>query len=60
MAETSCGLRALHSEVIDPVAAVHRGRVIKQTGDGAILQVRSAVDAVQSNGTAGLRPRSTL
>jgi len=33
MAVISCGLRVLRSEVIDPVAAVHRGRVVKRAGD---------------------------
>ncbi|MEY9590686.1 hypothetical protein ABIA06_002977 [Bradyrhizobium yuanmingense] len=47
MAETSCGLRALRSEVIDLAAAVHRGRVVKRTCDGAILEVHSAVDPVR-------------
>ena len=40
-------LRALRSDVIDPTIAVHRGRVVKRTGDGAIVEFRSAVDAVR-------------
>ena len=28
-------LRALHSDLIDPTVAVHNGRVVKRTGDGA-------------------------
>ncbi|MFB9266088.1 adenylate/guanylate cyclase domain-containing protein [Bradyrhizobium erythrophlei] len=44
---TLARLRALRSEVIDPVVAVHRGRVVKRTGDGAIVEFRSAVDAVR-------------
>jgi adenylate cyclase len=39
-------LRALRSDLIDPTIAVHSGRVVKRTGDGAIVEFRSAVDAV--------------
>ena len=40
-------LRALHSDLIDPTVGVHRGRVVKRTGDGAIVEFRSVVDAVR-------------
>ena len=40
-------LRALRSDLIDPTVAVHKGRVVKRTGDGAIVEFRSAVDAVR-------------
>jgi adenylate cyclase len=40
-------LRALRSDLIDPIIAVHNGRVVKRTGDGAIVEFRSAVDAVR-------------
>jgi TolB-like protein/class 3 adenylate cyclase len=39
-------LRALRSDLIDPTTAVHHGRVVKRTGDGAIVEFRSIVDAV--------------
>jgi TolB-like protein/class 3 adenylate cyclase/tetratricopeptide (TPR) repeat protein len=39
-------LRTLRSDLIDPTIAVHHGRVVKRTGDGAIVEFRSAVDAV--------------
>jgi TolB-like protein len=39
-------LRALRSDLIDPTIAVHHGRVVKHTGDGAIVEFRSVVDAV--------------
>jgi TolB-like protein/class 3 adenylate cyclase len=40
-------LRTLRSDLIDPILAVHRGRVVKRTGDGAIIEFRSVVDAVR-------------
>lgn len=40
-------LRALRSDLIDPTIAVHNGRVVKRTGDGAIIEFRSVVDAVR-------------
>jgi adenylate cyclase len=40
-------LRALRSDLIDPIVAVHNGRVVKRTGDGAIVEFRSVVDAVR-------------
>ncbi len=44
---TLARLRALRSELIDPTIAVHNGRVVKRTGDGSIVEFRSAVDAVR-------------
>jgi TolB-like protein/class 3 adenylate cyclase len=40
-------LRTLRSDLIDPTIAVHRGRIVKRTGDGAIIEFRSVVDAVR-------------
>ena len=40
-------LRAIRSDLIDPMIAVHHGRVVKRTGDGAIVEFRSVVDAVR-------------
>src|SRR6478672_9431886 len=40
-------LRTLRSDMIDPIIAVHHGRVVKRTGDGAIVEFRSVVDAVR-------------
>jgi TolB-like protein len=39
-------LRTLRSDLIDPTIAVHHGRIVKRTGDGAIIEFRSVVDAV--------------
>jgi len=44
---TLARIRALRSDLIDPTIAVHNGRVVKRTGDGAIVEFRSAVDAVR-------------
>jgi adenylate cyclase len=40
-------LRTLRSDLIDPILAVHHGRVVKRTGNGAVVEFRSVVDAVR-------------
>src|SRR5208337_1103805 len=40
-------LRTLRSDLIDPTIAVHHGRVVKRTGDGAVVEFRSVVNAVR-------------
>jgi len=40
-------LRALRSELIDPNIAAHRGRIVKTTGDGILIEFVSVVDAVR-------------
>src|SRR5450432_1948614 len=44
---TLARLRALRSDLIDPAIAAHNGRVFKRTGDGALVEFRSVVDAVR-------------
>ena len=44
---TLARLRALRSDLIDPTISVHKGRVVKRTGDGALVEFRSVVDAVR-------------
>ena len=44
---TLARLRALRSDLIDPIISVHHGHIIKRTGDGSILEFRSVVDAVR-------------
>ena len=44
---TLARLRGLRSDLIDPTIAVHHGRVVKRTGDGAVVEFRSVVDAVR-------------
>jgi len=40
-------LRALRKELIEPLVAEHRGRIVKLMGDGALVEFASAVDAVE-------------
>ena len=44
---TLARLRGLRSDLIDPAIAAHHGRTVKRTGDGSIIEFRSAVDAVR-------------
>jgi adenylate cyclase len=44
---TLARLRALRSDLFDPTISVHHGRVVKRTGDGALIEFRSVVDAVR-------------
>jgi adenylate cyclase len=39
-------LQALRRELIDPKIAAHRGRIVKTTGDGLLVEFASAVEAV--------------
>jgi len=41
-------LQAHRRELIDPKIAVHRGRIVKTTGDGILVEFPSAVEAVAS------------
>ena len=40
-------LRALRRELVDPKIAEHRGRIVKTTGDGLLVEFASIVDAVR-------------
>jgi TolB-like protein/class 3 adenylate cyclase len=40
-------LRGLRSDLIDPAVDAHRGRIVKRTGDGSLIEFRSVVDAVR-------------
>lgn len=46
-AGTLAQLRAVRRELIDPKVAEHRGRVVKTTGDGILLEFQSVVDALR-------------
>src|SRR6516165_8473718 len=40
-------LRAIRAEVIDPAIAARRGRLVKTTGDGLLVEFASVVDALR-------------
>lgn len=44
---TLAALKALRREVVDPQIAEYRGRIVKTTGDGLLLEFGSVVDAVR-------------
>ena len=44
---TLAALKAYRRELIDPKVAEHRGRIVKTTGDGALIEFASAVDATR-------------
>ena len=44
---THARLRVLRRELIDPAVVAHRGRIVKTTGDGALTEFASVVDAVR-------------
>jgi len=44
---TLARLKAVRRAVVDPAIAFHRGRIVKTTGDGMLVEFSSAVDAVR-------------
>jgi adenylate cyclase len=44
---TLTALKTCRRELIDPKLAEHRGRIVKTTGDGALIEFASAVDAIR-------------
>jgi adenylate cyclase len=40
-------LKTLRKTIVDPVIAVHRGRIVKTTGDGMLVEFASVVDAAR-------------
>ncbi|MGB9113747.1 adenylate/guanylate cyclase domain-containing protein [Bradyrhizobium sp.] len=45
---TLARLKAVRKALVDPAIASHRGRIVKTTGDGMLVEFASAVDAVRS------------
>jgi TolB-like protein/class 3 adenylate cyclase/Tfp pilus assembly protein PilF len=43
---TLAALRAIRCEIVDPAITEHKGRIVKTTGDGMLVEFASAVDAV--------------
>ena len=46
-ASTLAALKVRRKDVLEPVVARHGGRIFKVTGDGALIEFASAVNAVQ-------------
>ena len=44
---TLASLKAVRKGLVDPTIAAHRGRIVKTTGDGMLVEFASAVDAVR-------------
>ena len=44
---TLARLKAVRKALVDPTIACHRGRIVKTTGDGMLVEFASAVDAVR-------------
>ncbi|HXO70159.1 MAG TPA: adenylate/guanylate cyclase domain-containing protein [Bradyrhizobium sp.] len=56
---TLAQLKAIRKSLLDPTIAEHRGRIVKTTGDGMLVEFASAVDAARcaaeiQRGMAGL------
>jgi adenylate cyclase len=45
-AGTLSAIRTILSQIIEPAASKHRGRLVKTMGDGALLEFASPVEAV--------------
>jgi adenylate cyclase len=46
--DTLARLKGVRKNLFDPAMASHRGRIVKTTGDGMLVEFASAVDAVRS------------
>src|SRR6202163_2358156 len=45
---TLARLKAIRKALVDPTITSHRGRIVKTTGDGMLVEFASAVDAVRN------------
>jgi adenylate cyclase len=43
---TLASLKAVRHKIFDPAIAAHKGRIVKTTGDGLLVEFASAVDAI--------------
>jgi class 3 adenylate cyclase len=48
-------LKALRSEIIDPNITKHRGRIVKTTGDGLLVEFASVVDGCAARSRSSVR-----
>jgi adenylate cyclase len=55
-------LKAIRSELIDPMIATHNGRLVKTTGDGLLVEFSSVVDALlcATEMQAGMAERNAM
>ena len=45
---TLAQLKSIRKALVDPTIVAHRGRIVKTTGDGMLVEFASAVDAVRN------------
>jgi adenylate cyclase len=55
---TLARLKAVGKALVDPTIAVHRGRIVKTTGDGMLVEFASAVEAARSARSAARNGRA--
>src|SRR5437868_5879946 len=51
-------LRSIRAELIDPNIAENRGRIVKTTGDGLLVEFSSVVDALATEWQHGMNERN--
>jgi adenylate cyclase len=54
---TLVALKEIRRELVDPRIVEHRGRIVKTTGDGLLVEFASVVDAVRCAVNAGFATR---
>jgi adenylate cyclase len=56
---TLARLKAVRKALVDPSIAAYRGRIVKTTGDGMLVEFASAVDAARCAPLGCIEPSST-